>query len=191
MSYSKYRFADLTVFSLLALLTSFISEYAYIKLSNPMFYLNFGLLISTIAIVRWNHLGAITYVVAGIPMLLMRTVIDAYWVHFGFYVVANLFVGGACLVFKFIDKQRISSSISHTLLYLFSAFLFVAIAKGFILAISGDNFLISVYSYLVAELFNMVITVIAFVFINRFGKGLIVDMYSYILDAQKETIVHD
>jgi signal transduction histidine kinase len=191
MNFNKYRFADLTVFSLMALAASFISEYAYVKISNPMVYLNFGLLISAIAIVRWGVLGTIPYAFAGIPLLIFRSGDASLPFQISYYILANLAIGFSAFTFRFFDKGKIGQSLPYSIFFLFTAFVSVSLAKGAILAFAGDNFLTSVYSYFLAELFNMVMTMIAFLFVNRFGKGLIVDMRTYIIDMQKENPAHD
>ena len=176
---------------MMALVASLISEYAYVKISNPMVYLNFGLLISAIAIVRWGFLGTIPYAFAGIPLLIFRSGDASLPFQISYYILANLAIGFSAFTFRFVDKRKIGQSLPHSIFYLLAAFMSVSLAKGAILSLAGDGFVTATYSYILAELFNLVITIIAFVFVNRFGKGLIVDMRTYIIDMQKENPAHD
>ena len=191
MSYAKYKFADLTIFIALALLFSFISEYAYLKINNPLVYLNFGLLISAIAIVRWGFWGSLAYAFSGIPLLIFRSGEAELWFQILYYVFANMTIGISVLLFKFLGKDKIHKSFFHALLFLGVIFISVTIVKGVLLSFLAGDLFGQIYSYFLAESFNMVITVLAFVFINRFSDGLIVDMKSYIISVQREKSEHD
>lgn len=191
MSFKNYKFADLVIFSFLALLGSFISEYVFLQLEHPMFYLNFGLLIGAITLVRWNLWGTIPFVLSGVPMLIFRFGSGELWYQILFYVAANATLGLSFISFRFFDKNKIHTSFKFSLLYLMMVFLSVILGKSLVLTFSGEGFFTSVSEYIAAELFTFSITTLAFLFINKFSDGLVVDMKNYILSVQGEKEKHD
>lgn len=186
MSLKQYRFADVIVFIFLAFTTSFISEFLYRELPATLVYINFGLLVSLIAVVRWGIIGSITYMFAGIPLLIYRSGDSQLLFQLIYYVFANGAIFLVGILFHFIKRQSIHQSIKYASLYLMFAIVFITVIKGIVLSFSGLNIVTAWISYLTAELFNFVMTYLAFIAINQFSEGLITDMRYYIETIQGE-----
>lgn len=186
MSLRQYCFADVMVFIFLAFATSFISEFFYKELPATLVYVNFGLLVSLIVIVRWGLIGVLAYVAAGLPMLIYRSGDAQLWFQIVYYILSNAVLLVLLIFFKWIKREWIHQSIKYASLYLFFAFMIITIFKGVILSLSGINLITAWISYSTAELFNFVMTWIAFIAINQFSEGLIIDMKYYIEQVQGE-----
>jgi hypothetical protein len=182
----QYRLADLAVLSVLAFLASLVSELAFKQVTHSLVYVNFGLLIGIIAMVRWNGFGAIPFVLAGIPLYWFRHLPGDVLFQLLFYVFSNAAIGLSVLAFRFLKKATIGTTFLGSAFYLGIVYALLVLVKATVLWISGEAFFASIVVVFTTELLTFVITSLAFLFLARFGKGLIVDMKQYIIHAQEE-----
>lgn len=65
---NKIRFFDLFIFTILAILSEFLSSYFFNKVGSQ-FYLSFATLIFIIASIRWGAYSVFVIILSGIPLL--------------------------------------------------------------------------------------------------------------------------
>lgn len=182
MTLEKYRTIDITMLSLLAAVFEFLGNYLAEKWSVS-FSLSFASMIAIIGIFRWGYAGTVIYIVAGIPMVLMKQeeILDSLL----FYVIGNSFIGIIPLLFRKLNYDRIRD---HSLM--FNAFivllcLSISLGKGIAFIIMGEPQ--GIMAVLGAFLFTIVVNLILLNVLKR-TNGLITDMKEHIKKAQEEEL---
>ena len=74
---NKIRFFDLFIFTILAILSEFLSSYFFNKVGSQ-FYLSFATLIFIIASIRWGAYSVFVIILSGIPLLFTQNQNDVY-----------------------------------------------------------------------------------------------------------------
>lgn len=184
MNQKHYKIFDVGFFCVLAFILSLVSELLF-KNFKITFYVDFGILIALIAMMRWNYLGAISYLVYGIPMILFRG--HDVWFSILFYGVIHLLIGLSVVGFKFYDKRRVGKSFLLTLIYILSSYIILILVKSAALLIVNQNILDNLYTYTASMLLSFVLVLLAFYFIGYFSDGLIIDMNDYFKETLDET----
>ncbi|MCK7488613.1 MAG: hypothetical protein MZU97_26285 [Bacillus subtilis] len=129
MSLQQYRLADLAVLGVLAFLASLVSELAFRQVTHSLVYVNFGLLIGIIAIVRWNAPGTLMFVLAGVPVFLFRQIPGDFWFQFGFYILANAGIGFSVVLFRYLKKDSVGTTFLGSLAFLSCVYILLVFFK--------------------------------------------------------------
>lgn len=177
-SVEKYRLFDLILLSVIAVVCEIVGEILHITLPGAGYYLSFSILIALIAMIRWGKWGAVVYIVAGIPMIFLHnsTVIE----NIMLYPIANAFIAVSCIVFRFVDRDRIKDNIIRLFLFTVTAYLSVSIGKGVGIFILTGVFGKSAAYYFLTQLFNMTMVFLILIIIKH-RNGLLVNMNTYLL----------
>ncbi len=183
MTKNHYKTFDIMFFCLLAFVLSLLSEllFKYLKIS---FYVDFGILIALILIVRWGFIGSISYVIYGIPIVLFRgnelyfSILNDSLIH--------MFLGLIVIGFKFYERDLIGKNFFITLIYILSSYLILIIVKSTTMLILNHNLLNNIYMYVASMLLSFVLVLLAFYFIGYFSDGLIIDMNKYLKERSDE-----
>lgn len=186
MTLKQYRFADVTVFIILAVGISFISEYLYSIMPIKYYYFNLSLLVSLILMVRWGWIGAVAFALSGIPVMVYRGGEANLFFQVLFYSISNLSIGLSWFILKKIDKQQLAKSFRLTLYYLMTAFIGIIVVKGMFMMVVGENPWLSALQFFIGESFNFFITTVLFILISKLSDELIVDMTDYLFQLQGE-----
>ena len=179
----QFRNIDLVFFSVLAMISEIMGELLHLRFAGAGFYLSFSVLIAFIAIVRWNELGAIVYIVAGLPMIVLGPNIILH--NIIMYPVANCFIVFTAKAIKKMDKEELLDDGVKLLGYIFLTYLTVTFGKSFGLLILGQQFITGGVLYFVSQLFNIVISFVVVLLLRR-REGLLVDMKKYFERANLE-----
>lgn len=184
MNQNHYKIFDIGFFCLLGFILSLVSELLF-KNMKITFYVDFGILIALIVMMRWNAVGAISYVIYGIPMVLFRG--QEVWFSIFFYCVIHGFIALSVIGFKFYDKRRVGKHFMTTLIYLITTFIILIVVKSVALLMIHPNILDNLYSYIGSMLLSFILVILAFYFIGHFSDGLITDMNDYFKETLDET----
>ena len=182
MTLAKYRSVDITMLALLAGIFEFLGNYLSERWSVS-FSLSFASLIAIIGIFRWGHYGTIIYVVAGLPMLLIK---QEQIIHsILFYVVANGFIGLIPILFRKLNYDKIRD---HNLLFngfIIFLCLSIVLGKGIALIVLGEEQ--GILAFLGSFLFTIVVNFILLNVLKRID-GLITNMKENIKKSQEEEL---
>jgi len=173
----QFQYIDLTIFSILAMLSEYFGYRLLEVFEYAGFVFSFSLLLGLIAIYRWGLSGAIVFIVSGIPMIFINS---NYGVNVLFYPVANCMILIIPFLLRFVDKEQIKYSLLRSFGYVFLSVLFVSIGKGLvILIVEGHAY--GFVDYFASQLLTIVITFIVLNIVSHV-EGLLVDMTTYIQD---------
>lgn len=194
MSLGKYRATDLAVLTFIACGLDAIILFAKSKFP-PMvyFWLSISMIISLIAIIRWNWWGLIPMVASSCFYILFSnyamgklltvtgegTVVKSLVV----YAVGSLFIAVEMLYIRLVKKERICSSGWLLILYAVIGFVAVALGRSVVSVFFGDDFLISLAGYLQVDSLNLVWTIII-LFITNKQDGILCDQKEYFLEVR-------
>lgn len=172
----KYQIFDITLLSIIALISEITGDLLHSALPGAGFHLSFSILVGLVAMIRWGKTGALVYVAAGLPMIFLGegNIVQ----NMMLYPVANISIILISLLFRFIDRSKLKLNNFYLLIYVVGAYISVSIGKGLVTySISGDFFKSTIY-YLVGQLFNMVMVFLVFLLIKN-KEGLLEDMSTY------------
>lgn len=171
----QFKTVDLVVFSVLALISEFVSIQLLNVFDGAGMVFSFAILITLIAIYRWGYIGSIVYVVAGLGSLFVST---NYGVNILYYPIANIAIVGTVLVFKVLKKEDFKTKGLYLFIYSVVPILFLSISKGLILWIVDGN-VFGFTDYFASQLLTILITFIVLNLVVRV-EGLLEDMNTYI-----------
>lgn len=177
MTTKKYRRLDLLLLLTIAVLGEFISHWAHIKFAGAGFHLSVSVLITFIAIIRWGTIGFIIYPLTGFVMFLFPVELNSIDV-FILYPVANIFILFAAFIISKIEKKDINERPFMLIMTVLLCYFMIAIGKGCATLIISDSFKDGFISFLLIELFEMIMTILFVLFLKQ-RDGLFVDMYNY------------
>lgn len=180
MRMNKIRFFDLFIFTILAVISEFLSSYFFKKVGSQ-FYLSFSTLIFIIASIRWGAYSVAVAVLSGIPLLFTQNQNDMYS-GILYYCIANVFAVIPIIVYGRRDRNLIVNSPYEFFLYILSILICMSISKGIALIIINHDYL-GFYKYFVSMIFTFSINVIILFLFRRFKSELLIDMNHYLLDT--------
>lgn len=172
----KYQMFDIILLSIIALVAEIMGSVLHNILPGAGFHLSFSILVALIAMIRWGKIGALVYVVAGIPMVVLQE--GNLLENIMLYPLANVTIIFACLLFRFKNRSDLKLDNFNILIYVVGAYISVALGKGFVTYVISRDFLKSTTYYLVGQLFNMVMVFLVFLLIKN-KEGLLEDMSTY------------
>jgi hypothetical protein len=181
----RIRKIDLTLFTIMAIIAEVGSELAFKRFSGAGFYISFSILIGIIAMIRWGQRGAIVYLIAGLPMVVLNWNDASFVELLVMYPIANGFIVLSSFMLLLKKRNDIQKSTLFLLLFEIAAFASVSIGRGMASWIIQGSFLTSSLDYFVNQLFSIVITFIVLLIVRR-SKELLIDMEEYILTLQAE-----
>jgi len=190
----KYRIVDLVFLSIFAGFAEVLTNVAQKQVAFSGYILNFSMLVTVIAMIRWGRLGAIPYGIAGIVSYFFRittTDISQYigidYIETFFYdIIPNFFVFISLLPFIKITRTKIVKNNLMFASFILMAFIIVAFLKGVIATLFGTGFVVGSVDYLMYNIFSIILTIIIAILLKR-RKGLINDQT--LIKEQKE--IHD
>jgi len=183
MDLKQYRMMDLGLLTLLAIASEVLGDFLHKALPSAGFYLSFSVLITLIAIIRWGKIGSIVLILAGIPMVLLGP--NSIGVNLLLYPIANGGVILAAIVIERIGKERLVADLLKMLLMIIGTHLAIALSKGLAVMVLGEPLLNGVILYLLANIFNIVMTYVVMVLIRK-RQGLLIDMKNYFEREQND-----
>lgn len=180
-SIEKYRLFDLCLLSVLAIVAEVMGELLSIRLPGAGYYISFSILVAIIAMIRWGAYGAVVYILASIPMVILHDGpllenVLLFPFSYAFIVISSIF-------FKGFDRHRIKEDKLVLLLFMITAFLSVSVGKGLAMYFLVGDFLKSVAYYGLTQLFSGTIVYLVLLVI-RDRKGLLVDMNIHLREQQ-------
>ncbi len=131
MNYNKFKIFDLILLSGLAFLTEFLGYFLIGKLPTSI-YLSFSFAICIFAMIRWGAIGAITHVIAGVALVILKYN-DALLYGFFYEVVANVAIGIPFLFLIGKNKNEIVANLWKFFLITAACLLSLCISKGIVL----------------------------------------------------------
>lgn len=175
-NFKQFRIIDLTVFSVLAIISTFLGEYLHIELPGAGYYLSFSMLISIVAMLRWGMVGAIPAIIGSLVMVVFgqNNIIQ----NIIMYPIANTFVLGAGWVIRRLSTERIVNDSIKLFQVVLIAFLALTLGKFFGLLILGEPFAAGGAMFFLTQLFNIVMTYIVLLLVRK-REGLLVEMKQY------------
>lgn len=182
MKRNDFKVFDLLVFSILAVGFEFLGYYLVGKLETPI-YLSFSFVIGVIAMVRWGVVGVIPFILAGIPLLILKEDINVATI--AYEVIANAFI---VVPFLFLTKKKkdlFVGDLLKTNIVFITCILSVCCAKGFVLvAVSGtlNNFI----NYFAASLLVIVMNALIFSLLSLTKSEIIKDMNYFLSHDEKQ-----
>lgn len=182
VSRNKILYLDLIVFSFLAVISEFLGNYL-LNFMNVGFCISFASLICLIAMVRWGAIGSITYILAGIPMIVISESTMNYSNGFLYYVIANAFIVIPLLLWNKRDRNKLIDKWYKKILYPLVCLGFLSVGKGIaIVMITGE--LTGLVDFAGSMLFTLVINIILLFVLSK-RDDLICDMDKYIIREVK------
>jgi hypothetical protein len=175
---TQFKIIDLTLFTILAAASEFMSIYFIRIFSEAGYVISFSFLISLIAIYRWGILGSIPYLVSGIVVLFINIQSDDIVYQIFYYVIANAMILFTPLLFKYFRREKIKNSLSLLFLYILFPLICITIGKGLMILIFEQTAL-GFIDYFATQLFTIVISYIILMIVVRID-GLLEDMNIYI-----------
>lgn len=187
MDYRSYRFADLFFFGVIATFSQVISEFGYFALPKTEFYVSLALLVSIIAYIRWGLLGVLVYMASQIPLVYMTQGEATLWFKWFFYVISAGALIGLEGLHTVLHRHRAHKNLFIALFYVLIAFSLMAISRGVVLFIEvSDNLGVLIVEIFASQLLSMVISMIVMVIVIKVSPSLVVDMKTYLKQAQEE-----
>lgn len=174
----QFKIIDLSIFTILAAASEFMSLYFIRIFSEAGYVISFSFLISLIAIYRWGRLGAIPYIVSGLVLLGIHFQSDDILFQICYYVIANFMMLFTPMLFKFFSKKKIKQSVSLLFLYILFPLISITIGKGLMILIF-EHTALGFIDYFASQLFTIVISFIILNIVVRID-GLLEDMHTYI-----------
>lgn len=154
---NKIRFFDLFIFTILAILSEFLSSYFFNKVGSQ-FYLSFATLIFIIASIRWGVYSVFVIILSGIPLLFTQNQNDVYS-GILYYCIANIFAVLPILLYGRKNRNLIVKSSYKLLIYIVLVLVSLSISKGIALMIINHDYL-GFYKYFVSMIFTFSINAI-------------------------------
>lgn len=148
---NKIRFFDLFIFTILAILSEFLSSYFFNKVGSQ-FYLSFATLIFIIASIRWGAYSVFVIILSGIPLLFTQNQNDVYS-GILYYCIANVFAVLPILLYGRKNRNLIVKSSYKLLIYIVLVLVSLSISKGIALMIINHDYL-GFYKYFVSMIFT-------------------------------------
>ena len=159
----NFRFFDLFVFTLLMVVSEFLSSFLFDVLSSG-FYLSFSTLLFLIVSIRWGWWALIPFVLSGIPLVLKGDYdlvlgIIYHCVVNAFAIIPILFLGKK-------DRNVVKKSNLALIIYILSVLISLSLGKGLVIFIHSKN-IAGMYGYFVSMLFTFVVnTLLMFLFVK-------------------------
>lgn len=182
MKYRDFKFADLFVFTLLAVASEFFGYFLVGKLNmDAPFYISFSIAISIIAIVRWGVVGIVPFLFSGISLIYLKG--SGIGEGILLEVVANLFL---IIPFLFIINKKRDLIINDKVKMLalaIASILSLYVGKGIaIFIIEGEA--LGGLGYFTNSLFIILMNLLIIAFLINTKSELLRDMKSYILESK-------
>ena len=181
MSKSKFKYTDLLIFSILAVLSELAGNVLVDQL-NSMFYMSFASIIAIIALLRWGPAGVLVYIATGMYSFLVAS--DYTLGNIMLHIVANMFIAIPSLFILNKNRDSIIKSEGRLVLFILLCYLSLSIGKGlaiFIITTETDG----VISYLSSQSFVFLISIIFAVVLSKKSE-IICDMDEYLIRINKE-----
>ncbi len=177
MTLAKFRSADLFFFSVLAIVTQYLSTAIFTD-HGAGFRISFGLLIFVIASIRWGYKAVIVYICVGL-IEMYRNPMNNVLYNIILYIVGNAFAALPIYFYGKRDRNKLVSNIGVMCLYAFLVLLSLSIGKGVaILIIEGDA--LGFLSFFASMLLTFVISLILMIAFCARKTELMVDMEKYL-----------
>ncbi len=190
MTRQRFMAMDLTIFSILAGLSEFLSNFLF-NYFNSGYYISFAIMICIICIIRWSYYGIIPLLVSGIiDVLLSNSGLSIMSNDLGllsnifFYVIASIPILLVLFYTKLKDRDRSIDTNFKFFIYIILCFGLLVISKGVALLILEGS-LSGFANYFISISLSLVITLI-FLFIFKSKTDLIRDIDCYIKEVQAE-----
>jgi len=176
MDLKQYRLMDLSVLTFLAVVAQVLGTYLHNILPGAGFYLNFGVLITIIAIYRWGAYGTLVLMISGIPMIIMG--VNLIGINLVLHVIAPGLIVGLTLIFRKWKAQDILFDTLQLLLLTVAAYVLLAIGQGIGVLLLGENPITAGVMYFLSNSFSMLMTYVVLLLVRK-RPGLMIDMKTY------------
>ena len=116
MNVKRYRFRDILLLSVIAIIFELLGHYLHSLLPGAGFYLSFSILICIIGMLRWGWVAFVIYPISGLVFLFVgesKGLLESILL----YPVANGFIVLGTLVFRAIERQSIKDSSIKVILF--------------------------------------------------------------------------
>jgi len=177
---TQFKRIDLTLFTVLAIVSEYLAFHFINIFSEAGFMISFSFLLGLIAIYRWGAIGSVVYIGSGVVSLIMNYQSIDITYQFLYYVVANAAIVSTILMFRFFTKEDIKTKWFVLLLYMLFPMLIIGLSKGLLIFIFEKN-LHGFIDYFASQLLTLVMTYIVLNIVIRI-EGLFEDMKTYIRD---------
>lgn len=190
MSLKQYRMLDLFVMTILAVVFEFLNYFAAVAISGyRILFMSYTIVLSLIAIYRWDYRGVIVSIAGGITACLAYQAFDISQIIA--YTIGNASVVLVALAFeRGLKKERIVNNKILLVIYLFLAFVVVSFFRSLIIALFEiNNFVSTLVDSLKQEImFESLSFVISCIIILVAARkdGIMVEMVDYIRRTQEE-----
>ncbi len=173
----QFMIIDISIFSILAILSEFASYQLLYLFNSAGFIFSFSLLLGLIAVYRWGLPGTIVYILSGLSMIFINSHLIA---NLLFYLIANLFFILTPLFFKVVSRNKVKTKLFYLFLYILIPITFLSIGKGLVIYLLEGHFY-GFTDYFASQLFTLVITFIVLNMVIH-TEGLLENMRTYIQD---------
>lgn len=182
ISFKQYRNIDLTVLSVLLLLSEGITTFATTKwFVGVPFAISTTLIFIIITMMRW---GVFAFIPAAVGGIVFSIASGAGATQFVIYTAGNLFALLPCIFLHFVDKEKVRKSIF--LLTVLSVLSYVSLALGrWLVSLIFEPSIKSLLVYLTTDIVTLLFTTVILV-LMRGVDGMIEDQRHYLVRLSEE-----
>lgn len=193
MSYNIYKFADIAILTILAVIAE-VAGIGAIKMffeqGSPIsFMLSLALPVVMIIMIRWNYYGLVAAFVVGITNHIVLGSSDVG--HLIIYSIGNLGVALAFIWLHYRTKQAIRSDWMLTTLYYLTGYIGVILLRSLIAMLFGNHLLVTMVNMFLKGEFLSIIIGFVVMMIARKQPNFMVDMKTYLLKFHTKDVNQD
>lgn len=182
MTLKQYKWIDLLLFSIVAVLFEVINHYAVVHFSVfKLIFLSFTVVLTLISMYRWGLYGLIVMVFASIISVVITTNNNSYQ-HYVTYVCGGVLgmLPGFFIFQKLIGKKRIKNNFLIVLYLIFDFALVILCRSGIFALFKLDDFLTNLKALSVQESMSIFTSIIVILVANRKKGNILIEMKAYV-----------
>ena len=183
LTFSQYRSADVTIFTVIATVFEVLVTVAATKwFPEQPYSISFVYVFVAMVAMRW---GAVMLVPSTTCALAYCVAMGAHWQMYIVYIIGNAFCVLLLVLHKLIGKQKIRDSAGWTVLYVIAAYVFISLGRFLLSLPLPDISVLESFRAIMYDALPMVFALVV-VLICRKQNGLFEDQKHYLIRTQKE-----
>ena len=182
MTFGRYRFVDLLIFSVVTFVFECITTLATSKwFAGQPVAISITLALILITMHRWGPYSAVIAVAGGVAFCVAS---GASWEHYLIYAIGNIFALTSLAYFKLFGKEAVRHSFLKTLLFAATSYLSVAIGRWLISLMFGSG-IRELLGFILSDLITLLFATVI-LYAGRGVDGLIEDQKQYVIRVNEE-----
>lgn len=183
LSFTQYRSADVTIFTVIAVVFEVIVTLAATKwFSGQDYSVSFVYVFAALVAMRW---GAMMLIPSTACAIAFCASMGAQWQMYVVYIIGNAFSVLLLVLHKIFGKQKIRDSALLTVLYVIATFAFISLGRFLVALPLPDIGIAESLNGILYDIFPAVFALVV-VLICRKQNGLFEDQKHYLIRTQKE-----